>query len=124
MLNTWEGIKSIINIDTTKNKSINCLNVNNTEETDHFVLSSSFNKSFTTTGKKMKSNIVHTLKNYTDYLTNPLQKTFFWTPTSPDEVGDIIKTLNQRESFGSNSIPTKHLKNTSQNFQCANLQTN
>ena len=52
MLKTWEGIKSIININTTKNKSINCLNVNNTKETDPFVLSSSFNKFFTTIAKK------------------------------------------------------------------------
>ena len=73
MLKTWEGIKSIININTTKNKSINCLNVNNTEETD------------------------------------PSEKTFL-TPTSPDEVEDIIKTLNLRKSIGPNSIPTKLLK--------------
>ena len=52
MLKTCEGIKSIININTTKNKSINCLNVNNTEEKDSFVLSSSFNKFFITITKK------------------------------------------------------------------------
>ena len=110
MLKTWEGIKSIININTTKKKSINCLNVNNTEETDHFLLSSSFNKFFTTIAKKIESNIVHTPKNYTDYLTNPSEKTFFLTPTSPDEVEDIINTLNLRKSIGPNSIPTKLLK--------------
>ena len=71
MLKTWEGIKSIININTTKNKSVNCLNANNTEETNPFVLSSSFNKFFTTVAKKIESKIVHTPKNYTDYLTNP-----------------------------------------------------
>ena len=49
----------------------NCLSAINTEETDPFVLKSSLNKFFTTVGKKMKSNIVYTLKNYTDYLTNP-----------------------------------------------------
>ena len=38
MLKTWEGIKSIIHINTTKNKSINCLNVNRIEETEPFVL--------------------------------------------------------------------------------------
>ena len=42
MLKTWEGIKSIININITQNKSLKCLYVNNTEETDPFVLSSSF----------------------------------------------------------------------------------
>ena len=36
MLNPWEDLKSIININTTKNNSINCLNVNNTKEADPF----------------------------------------------------------------------------------------
>ena len=53
MLKTWECIKSIVNIDATKNKSINCLNVNNTEETNPFSLSSSFNKFFTAIAKKI-----------------------------------------------------------------------
>ena len=52
MLKTWECIKSIININATKNKSINCPNVNNPEETNPFVLSSSFNKFFTAITKK------------------------------------------------------------------------
>ena len=33
ILETSEGIKSIINTNTTKNKYINCLSVNNTNET-------------------------------------------------------------------------------------------
>ena len=111
MVKTWESIKSIIYINTTKNKSINYLNANNIEETDPFVLSSSFNKFFTRIAKKIDSNIVHTPKNYTDYHTNPSEETFFLIPTSPEEVQDIIKTLKLRKSVGPNSISTKRLKN-------------
>ena len=82
----------------------------NTEEVDPFVLSSSFNKFFITIAKKIKSNIVHTPKNHTNYLPNPSEKTFFLTPASLEEVEDIIKTLNPRKSIGPNSIPTKLLK--------------
>ena len=110
MLKTWEGIKFIININATKNKSINCLDVNNTEETDPFVLSSSFNRFFATIAKKIEFNIAHTPKNYTDYLTNSSEKSFFLTPTLHDEVEGIIKTLNLRKSISPNSIPTKRLK--------------
>ena len=56
MLKTWECIKSIININATKNKSITWPNVNNTEhiqETNTFVLSCSFNKFFTAITKKI-----------------------------------------------------------------------
>ena len=34
MLKTREGAKSIININSTKNKQVNCINKINTEETD------------------------------------------------------------------------------------------
>ena len=78
MLKTWEGNKYIININTTKSKSINCLNVNNTKESDPLVLSSSFNKFFTTIEKKKEFNIVHPPKNYPNYLTNPSEKTLIY----------------------------------------------
>ena len=110
MFKTWEGIKSSININTTKNESIICLSVNNTKETDLFVLSSSLNKFFTTIAKKIESSIAHTPKIYTDYLTNPSEKTFFLTPLSADEVEDVTKTLNLRKSIGLSIILTKLLK--------------
>ena len=59
MPKTWEGTKPIVSINTTKNKSINCLKVNNTEGTDPFVLSSSFKRFSTTIAKKVESSIVH-----------------------------------------------------------------
>ena len=96
MLKTWQDIKFIININTTKNKSINCLSVINTEETDPFVLKSSLNKFFTTVGKKMKSNIVYTLKT-TQIILQIHNKAFFWTSTSPDEFeeNNLVQTVFQ-----------------------------
>ena len=75
MLKTWESIKSIININTTENKFINCFNVGNIKETDPFVLNNSFNKFFTTIAKK-KTNIVHTSKNYKSYLNKSIRENF------------------------------------------------
>ena len=51
-----------------------------------------------------------TNKNYTDYLTNPSEKTFFLRQTTPDETEDIIKTLSVGKWLWPNSIPTKLLK--------------
>ena len=48
MFKTWEGMKFIVNTNTTKSKSSNCLNINNTEETDPFLPSISFIKFLTT----------------------------------------------------------------------------
>ena len=68
MLKTWEGIKTIINIRNVSKKNINCLNINNTEDTHQAILSDSFNKFFTTIAQKIESKIVPTNKNFTDYL--------------------------------------------------------
>ena len=110
MLKTWEGIKAIINVRNIWKKSITCLNINNIEETDPAILSESFNKFFTTIAQKIESKIVPTNKNYTDYLTNPSEKTFFSIPTTLGETEDIIKTLSVGKSLGPNSISTTLLK--------------
>ena len=89
MVKTSEGIKSIININTTEIESINCFNINIIEETFAFVVSSFFNRFVTT---------------------NPLEKFFFLTPASPDKIGDIIKTLSLRISIGPYNIPVKIFK--------------
>ena len=54
MVKTSEGIKSIININTTEIESINCFNINIIEETFAFVVSSFFNRFVTTIAKKKK----------------------------------------------------------------------
>ena len=53
---------------------------------------------------------------YTDYLTNPSEKTFFLRPTIPDETEDIIKKLSVGKSLGRHSIPTKLLKQFSKSI--------
>ena len=92
------------------------MNINDIEETDQAILSDSFNKFFTTTAQKIESKTVPTNKNYTDYLTNPSEKTFFLRPTTPDETEDIIKTLSVGRLHGPNSIPTKLLKQFSKSI--------
>ena len=58
MLKTWEVIKAIINIRNISKKNINCLNINNIEETDLAILSDSFNKFFATIAQKIESKTV------------------------------------------------------------------
>ena len=42
MLKTWNGIKSIININKKEKKDINCLKVDDQQATDSFVVSNNF----------------------------------------------------------------------------------
>ena len=113
MLKTWDGIKFIININKKEKKYINYLKVDDQQVTDPFVISNYFNKfftTFTTISKKIESKIVQTDKKYSDFLDNPLEKTFFLTPTEPNEVQSLIKILNLKKVTGPNNIPTKLLK--------------
>ena len=80
MLRTWERINGIKNIRNIPKKNINCLNINDIEETDQVILSDYFNKFSTTIAEKIESKIMPTNKNYTDYLTNPSKKTYFLRP--------------------------------------------
>ena len=88
---------------------MNCLKADDQQETDPFVISDYFNKFFTTIAEKIENKIVQTDKKYSDFLDNPLEKTFSLTPTEPNEVQSIIKTLNLKKATGPNSIPTKLL---------------
>ena len=69
-----------------------------------------FNKFFTKIGTNIQNKILPTKKYYTDYLLNPNKETFFITPTTDEEISDIISDLNIRRSTGPNSIPTKVMK--------------
>ena len=59
---------------------------------------------------KTKSKINHSHKHFSDYLNNRTAESFFLAPTTQDEIGDIITSLNSNKSIGPNSIPFKILK--------------
>ena len=52
MLKTWDGIKSIININKKEKKDINCLQADDQQTSDPFIISNYFNKFFTTITKR------------------------------------------------------------------------
>ena len=110
MLKTWEGIKLLVNVNKRNNKAVTCLNVDGVEETDPFVISNHFNKFFSTIAQQIEGKIVKTTKHFSDVQSEPLQSNFFLTPTLPDEIQEIIKSLNSKKATGPNSIPTKILK--------------
>ena len=69
-----------------------------------------FNKFFTKIGTNIKHKLLPTKKYCTDYLLNPNKETFFITPTTDEEISDIISDLNIRKSTWPNSKPTKVMK--------------
>ena len=73
-----------------------------------------FNNFFTSISTNLQSNIPPTRRHYIDYLKHPNPKTFFISPTTPDEITIIINSLKSSKCVGPNSIPTKVLATFSQ----------
>ena len=105
MLKTCERIKSLININKRENENVTCLIVHGTEEIDQFLISNPFNTFFSTIVKKIRK-IVKTNKHFSVFLTGPLKSNFFLTTTLPDEIQEVIKSLNHKKA---SNIPTKIL---------------
>ena len=82
MRKRWNGIKSIININKTSKKSINCLKINGNEETNPATFSESLINFFVTIAQKIEAKLVHTDKHYSYYLITPIDNTFILQPAS------------------------------------------
>lgn len=76
-----DGIKEIININKKKGKRINNISVNGELVCDSFHISEKFNEYFSSIAQKIDKGIIDTSKHYKDYLTEPLQNSFFIAPT-------------------------------------------
>ena len=51
-----------------------------------------------------------TKKNFSSFLKNPNNLTFFITPTTVEEVNDLISDLKANKRTGFGSLPTKIMK--------------
>ena len=69
-----------------------------------------FNDYFTSISKELQKLIPPTNRNFCDNFKNLNAESFFMTPTTPEEISDLIKTLISNKSTGSNSILTSILK--------------
>ena len=73
-------------------------------------LAEDFNDFFTSIGEKLQYKIYPTNRNYSYYFKNPNPNTFFTSPTSPEEVINIIQDLKINKITGLNSLPQKIIK--------------
>ena len=106
----WQGIHDIVySKKSKKNNTPSSLLIDGKTITNPKDIAESFNNFFTCIGAKLQSNIPSTRRHYFDYLKHPNPETFFISPTTPDEIKNIIKSLKSSKCVGPNSIPTKIL---------------
>ena len=110
MKNTWKGIQNLIDLKVSSNLNIKLLSHDNETITDPKLMADIFNDYFSTIALKTKAKIKFSYKSFIDYLNEPHPSSFFLTPCSPNEIQDLISSLNPNKSTGPNSIPTKILK--------------
>ena len=78
--------------------------------TDQKHMAEHFNNFFTSIGKKIQKSIPPTKKHFSSFLKNTNNLNFFITPTTVEEVNDLISDLKANKSTGPSSLPTKIMK--------------
>ena len=66
--------------------------------------------------KKIEKKLIPPNKDFSDYLKDPANNTFYMSPSNAREVEQKLKTLKTNKAVGSNSIPTKILKTYSRSL--------
>ena len=100
LFKTWEGIRKIINITTKGSKEINCIQISNKTINNPTKIANNFNIHFTSIAEKIKDNLVKSKFNYSKYLHNPNEYSFFMKPTNAEEVLCEITKLKNNKSIG------------------------
>ena len=108
--NMWRGIKKIISSNNSNHTFPTAISVNNETITNPSDIANAFNNYFAKIAINIQSSIRFSKKKYCDYLPPLNIESFFLTPTDSTKVPNIIFSLNQSKSDGSNCIPIKILK--------------
>ena len=105
-----KGIKSLIflkavafSLQTTLSRD------NGNTITNSYDIVNTFNNYFASIANTTKNNIKCSHKHFLDYLKEECESTIFLKPTSREEIGNIISSLNCNKAPGPNSIPYRIL---------------
>ena len=99
----WKGIRSIVNIQDSSKKDIKLLN---DKGKTYPAPQRSRNKYFANVGTSIDIKIPKAHKHFREYMRKiKVNKTFFLTPTTPQEIYDFLSAFDIKKSLGPNSIP-------------------
>ena len=87
-----------MNISRTGSHRIT-LNVDNKTTSDDFIIANHFNSFFTSIAGKLLKKLPKNKKTFSSFLTKKLQK----SPTTAEEIEDVIKAFNLNKAIGPNN---------------------
>ena len=73
-------------------------------------IANGFNNYFSSIAQNLQENINTTGSNFSDYLKNPSENSFFFEPVDSEEIIFIIDSIDGCKASGPHSIPTDILK--------------
>ena len=112
MKKTWKGIKQIINLNNVTGPQISQLSYEGKTINSNKSMANAFNDFFTKIGPKLNEEIPICNKpgGISHYLNDRISQSFLFSPTTPQEIIDIINSLDGSKSSGPCTVPTKMLK--------------
>ena len=103
---TWEGINKLLSKVNKSKSTINLFEDNNLI-TDQKEVADKFNTFFTNIGPTLSEQITDLGHHFSEFLPTPYKKTFFLTPTTPNEIALEIRCLSDNTA---SDIPIKLIK--------------
>ena len=107
---TWKGIKSIININNSNKVQPSSMIIETEINSNPVSIANGFNEYFSSIANDLQQNINSVGCNFTDYMKNPSENSFFLEPTDSEEIIFIIDSINVGKASGPHSIPVDILK--------------
>ena len=86
----------------------NLLNIDNKTISDDHIVANHFNSFFTSIAGKLLKKIPKAKMTFDSFLIKTNAKTFFLSPTTPEEVLNELRTFNLNKASGPNSIPCEN----------------
>ena len=103
---TWEGIREVINIKKTRGQIVNALNNGEDTINENNKIAEKFNNHFCKIAKIIENKIPKTKNQFSDYLKNQIEQSFFINPTTSDKTESQITYLKNHKASSPNSIST------------------
>ena len=116
----WKTVKELITIKQRNDLPLTTLQIGKKIETDAEEIVNHFNGYFTSIAGELNRKIVKPKNTHLSYFGSMKENNMFLTPTTPDDIKVLIGNMKVNKGVGSNSIPTKILKDYESEF-CKSL---
>ena len=103
----WKGIRSIVKINQHPRKDIKIIDDNGRNVSNPTKIANHFNEFFVNIGTNIDDKIPQSKNHYSDFLKDiSYNESFILSPTTTEEISDLISSLDSHKSLGPNSLPT------------------